>query len=77
MKKMTCRQMGGPCDTVITGSTPQEMVDNGAKHVMEVGDEEHKKVLTMMEEMNNNPEEAKKWNEDFEKKFAELPEAEE
>ena len=71
---MTCRQMGGPCDTPIHGSTPQEMMDNGAAHVMDSGDDEHRKVLEMMEAMKDNPEEAKKWDDDFAAKFAALPE---
>lgn len=74
MKTMTCRQMGGPCDTQISGSSPKEILDNGTKHVMESADEEHKKVLQMMNDMMGDEEASKKWNEDFEKKFAELPE---
>jgi predicted small metal-binding protein len=33
MKTMTCAQMGGPCDEKITGSTPDEMMANGMKHL--------------------------------------------
>jgi len=74
MKTMTCRQIGGPCDTEIHGETAEEMMNNGAKHVQQSNDEEHHKVLVMMEDMQNNPEEGRKWNEDFTKKFAEIPE---
>jgi predicted small metal-binding protein len=33
MKTMTCAEMGGMCDTPITGSTSDEMVSNGMKHI--------------------------------------------
>lgn len=69
MKTMTCREMGGPCDMPISGNTAKEMMDNGAKHLMEMNDEGHKKAMAMMEEMSKNPEAGKRWNEDFEKKF--------
>lgn len=71
---MTCRQMGGPCDTPIHGATAQEMSANGAKHLQESTDEGHKEALKMMADMQTNPEAGQKWNEDFAKKFAELPE---
>lgn len=74
MKAMTCRQIGGPCDTLIQGNTPEELLDNGTQHVMESNDDEHKQVLVMMNDMMNNPEEAKRWNDDFAAKFASLPE---
>ena len=74
MKTMTCRQMGGPCDTEIHGETAEEMMADGAAHVTQTNDEEHKKVLAMMEEMQRNPQSGKQWNDDFAKKFAELPE---
>ena len=54
MKTMTCRDMGGSCDVQITGNTAEEMMNNGSAHVKEMassGDEEHKKVLVMMDEM--------------------------
>ena len=77
MKTMTCRQMGGSCDAPITGATAEEIMGNGSKHVTEManqGDEEHKKVLVMMEEMQKNPESGKAWNEEFMAKFNQLPE---
>ena len=74
MKTMTCRQMGGPCDAPITGSTADEMMANGAAHVHSMDDEDHKKVLAMMEEMQANPESGKEWNEKFAADFENLPE---
>ena len=71
---MACKQMGGPCDMPIHGQTADEVMNNGAKHIQEANDEEHKKVLAMMEETRKNPESGKQWYADFAKKFAELPE---
>ena len=77
MKTMTCRQMGGPCDAQLHGMTAEEMMSSGAAHVKmmaEKGDEGHKKVLAMIEEMQKNPESGKEWNEKFMKNFAALSE---
>ena len=73
MKTMTCKQMGGPCDMPIQGETAEEMMNNGAKHLMEQSDEAHKAAKSMMEDMQKNPAAGQKWNEDFAKQFAELP----
>ena len=70
---MTCKQMGGGCDDVVKGETAQEMMNNGAKHLQESTNDEDKKALAMMNDMQNDPEAGRKWNEDFERKFAELP----
>jgi predicted small metal-binding protein len=74
MKTMTCKQMGGPCDESIHGETAEEMMNNGAKHLQEANDEAHKPALAMMEDMQKNPAAGQAWNDDFAKKFAELPE---
>jgi hypothetical protein len=66
--------MGGPCDVNIHGETAQEMSDNGAKHLQESSDEGHKQALSMMENIQKAPAAGQKWTEDFNKKFAELPE---
>jgi predicted small metal-binding protein len=73
VKTMTCRQMGGPCDMPIHGKTADELMNNGTKHVQESNDEGHKKIIAMMEEMQKDPAAGQKWTEDFNKKFAELP----
>lgn len=74
MKTMTCKQMGGPCDMPIHGEIAQELSDNGAKHLKEATDEGHKQALAMMEDMQKDPVAGQKWTEDFNRKFAELPE---
>mgnify|MGYP001604340015 CR=1 FL=1 len=77
MKTMTCRQMGGPCDFQVHGSTPDEIMSNGSMHLTEMansGDEEHKKAFAMMEEARQNPEAGKQWFEKLASDFAALPE---
>jgi len=77
MKKMTCKEMGGSCDTVITGNTAEEMAINGGKHLNEMSekDEGHKRDKEMMDATQENPEQMEKWLGEFKAKFASLPEA--
>lgn len=72
---MTCKQMGGPCDTAIHGATSMEMINNGTAHVNEMAekDEGHKAAQEMMKQAQTNPELAKQWGDKFEKDFAALP----
>ncbi len=71
MKQTTCADMGGPsdCTTIITGNTPEEMVDNGMKHMQEAHPEMAAKVNDMSDE------DKKKWMDDFRAKYDDLPEA--
>ena len=74
MKTTTCRQMGGPCDAPIHGNNPEETMNNGKEHVHSMDDEGHKKVIAMMQEMQNNPKAKKEWEDKFNKDFDALPE---
>jgi len=74
MKKMTCRELGGPCDMELHGETPDEIMHKAGEHIMQANDEEHAKVGKKMEEMKGT-EEGNKWKEDFKKKFEKAPEA--
>lgn len=74
---MTCKQMGGSCDATFSGETPDEIMNAGAAHVKEMaeqGDEDHKKILEMMDNMQNDPEGSKAWMDKFQSDFAALPE---
>ena len=69
MKKLKCRDLGGPCDTEI-----QEMGNNARTHVMEKiksGDEAHKAAADKMR--SASPEEQKSMMAEYEKKFNEAP----
>lgn len=70
MKEMTCAQMGGPatCTTVISGATPDEMIQNGMKHLNDAH-------VDMVKDMLGMPKEAMDaWREDFQKKWDATPE---
>ena len=71
MKKMTCRQLGGACDTTFEASAFDEMAEMSKKHGMEMfqaGDEAHLKAMNEMQELMKSPEAMKGW---FEGKRAE------
>lgn len=74
MKSMTCRQMGGPCDTAITGNTAEEMMANGAAHIHSMTDDGHKKAVEMMDAAAKDPAMNKQWMDKFSTDFAALPE---
>ena len=74
MKKLKCRDLGGPCDTEIVGNSFQEMGNNARTHVMEKiksGDEAHKAAADKMR--SASPEEQKSMMAEYEKKFNEAP----
>ena len=70
MKQMTCAQMGGPsdCNTMISGSTPEEMVANGMKHLTQA----HPKMAEDMKMMSK--EVGDKWMAEFKAKWDTTPE---
>ena len=77
MKKMTCKQLGGVCDTEFHAKTFEEMAEMSKKHGMEMyekGDEEHIKAMNNMKELMNDPEAMKEWMERKKKEFDALPE---
>ena len=76
MKKLTCKDLGGPCDAALTGETFQEIGEKSHGHVMAqiaAGDEAHKAAAEKMK--NASPEEQHAMMADFQKKFYEAPEA--
>lgn len=74
MKKLTCRDLGGPCDKEITGNSFQEVGKKSHDHVMErinSGDEAHKTAADKMR--NATPEEQKAMMAEYEKRYNEAP----
>jgi hypothetical protein len=69
MKQMTCPQAGGPatCTATLSGSTPEEMVADGMKHVTEA----HPEMAADIQKMSK--EDMAKWTAEFGGKFAALP----
>ena len=79
MKTMTCKQLYGPCDTLIHGETAEEMMENSKKHAMEMvdkGDQVHIDAIKAMGDMHKNMDEAavKQWMENFQNDFDKTPE---
>ena len=74
MKKLTCRDLGGPCDMELTGDSFQEIGKKSYDHVMEQiksDDEAHKAAAGKMR--NTSPEEQKSMMVEYEKRFNETP----
>jgi len=70
MKQMTCAQMGGPstCTAVISGNTPEEMIDNGMTHLNQAHPQ-------MVKDMQSMPKETmEKWRAEFQGKWDAAPE---
>lgn len=77
MKTMTCKQMGGPCETMFHGNTADEVIKAEDKHLKEMvanGDETHRSALKMMQGRWKNPISGIKWYMNTKKSFAALPE---
>jgi hypothetical protein len=77
MKTMTCKQMGGPCDTAFHGSSADEVIKAEDKHLKERvagGDETHQSALKMMQGRWKNPLAGMGWYMKTRKAFAALPE---
>lgn len=66
MKMMTCAQMGGQCDTEITGATVDEMMANGMKHLEEAHPQMAADVKAMPPEDPGMVAWAEKFKQDFE-----------
>lgn len=67
---MTCAQMGGECDAEITGSTADEMMANGMKHL----EEAHPKMAADVKAASPDDPMMKAWGEKFAKDFEAAPE---
>ena len=70
MKQMTCAQMGGPstCSTVISGNTPDEMINNGMTHLNQAHPQ-------MVQDMQSMPKETmENWRAEFQTKWDAAPE---
>lgn len=70
MKTLTCSQLGGPCEAHISGSTPDELMANGMKHLEEV----HPQMAEDVKKADPNDPMMIAWNEKFQKDFAAAPE---
>jgi len=77
MKTMTCKQLGGACDTKFTAETFDEMAELSRAHGMKMFSEGEKAHVTVIEEMitlMNDPGGMQKWVENKKALFAAAPE---
>ena len=77
MKTMTCKQMGGPCETRFHGKTADEVIKAQDKHLKEMvagGDATHQDALKKMQGRWKNPIRGMGWYLQTKKSFAALPE---
>ena len=74
MKKLTCRDLGGPCGAEIAGESFEEIGQKSREHVMEQikkGDEAHISAANKMK--SATPEQQKALMAEFKRKFDEAP----
>lgn len=69
MKTMTCRQMGGMCDTKVNGASVDEMIGNGMKHV----EAAHPEMAASIKSMPKDAPLMIEWQEKFMKEWAATP----
>lgn len=75
MKTMLCKHLKGPenCDEAFTADTFEGIADLSKNHAMEMmkkGDKAHiKKMEEMKEQMEKDPESAKRWYEEMKEEF--------
>jgi hypothetical protein len=77
MKTMTCKQMGGPCDTAFQGNSADEVIKAEDAHLKEMsakGDEAHAPAAERMSASWKHPVSGMKWYMKTKADFAALPE---
>lgn len=77
MKTMTCRQLGGPCDSAHRGESADDVIKAQDRHLREVvadGDAAHETALKQMKGRWKNPVKGMGWYVQAKRDFAALPE---
>ena len=76
MKRMTCKQLGGPCDFELSGGTGDEVIkaqDRHLKDAVAAGDTEHVSALQDMKGRWKNPVAGRGWYRQVKRDFKALP----
>ena len=76
MKTMTCKDMGGPCDTAFQGDSADEVIKAQDKHLraaVKSGDASHEEAHEQMKARWRNPVRGYGWYRQTKKDFAALP----
>jgi hypothetical protein len=74
---MTCKQLGGPCDLPLEGSTADQVIKAQDKHLKDrvsSGDETHEDALKAMKGRWKHPLAGMAWYRNTKREFAALPE---
>lgn len=74
---MTCKQLGGACETTFHANTFEEMAELSKAHGREMyqkGDPSHMEAMNKMMELMHNPEDMEQWFETKRLEFDQLPE---
>ncbi len=77
MRTMTCRQLGGPCDTSFQGEKADDVIKAQDAHLKErvaAGDDTHADALKSMQGRWKHPIAGMGWYRQAKKDFAALPE---
>ena len=77
MKSMTCKQLGGPCDLALEGSTADEVIKAQDRHLRDAvgaGDATHESALKEMKGRWKRPISGMGWYRQVKRDFAALPE---
>lgn len=78
MKGMTCKQLGGPCDLLLEGSTADEVIKAQDQHLKDAvagGDATHEAALKDMKGRWKHPIAGMGWYKQVKRDYAALPEA--
>jgi glycerol-3-phosphate cytidylyltransferase-like family protein len=76
MKTMTCNQLGGPCDQVLSGDNADSVIKAQDRHLRDVvaaGDDTHRDALAGMKGRWKNPLAAMGWYRQVKRDFAAIP----
>jgi hypothetical protein len=77
MKKMTCQQLGGPCDLAHQGESADEVIKAQDRHLNDIvatGDTAHAPALKAMKGRWKHPVKGMGWYKQVKNDFAALPE---
>jgi len=76
MKTMTCKQLGGACNTKFHANSFEEMAELSKKHGMEMfqkGDKDHLETMNEMKKMMQTTDSMKTWFETKKKNLMPCP----
>ena len=75
MKTLTCKQIGGVCDTEIKGETSGELATAASEHILEEAktDKAHEESAKEMKAIYEDKDRHAKWEKEFQEKWNAAP----